>query len=41
MKKPHMEFLIVMGCSLRELKALKQVEHAIVAKGAEAFLAAW
>ena len=31
MKKPHMEFLIVMGCSLRELKALKQVEYTIFA----------
>ena len=40
MEEPHVKGFSDVGCSFRELKAFKQVEHAIVAQGEEAFLAA-
>ena len=40
MIKPHMEGLIVVWCTLRELETFTQVEHAIITHGAQVLLAA-
>ena len=37
--EPHMELLSVMRCTLRELKALKEVELAVTTYGVKVFLA--
>ena len=39
MVEPHMEFLSVMRCRLRELRALKEVEFAVTTYGVKVFLA--